>query len=168
MSTVNAKKRGFSMEYKSTAPIPLGKWVSPPNQTWSLYFDPKHALFYHIWTLTNIARHMRSISSTRHQLRHQHTFSKESESTNNPISDITLLVPAELINSSHENINQNLQVLMGSKQSMNTTQSTWLKIDSYKKSISPERHRLLAWSSPRPPHMNVTFLTSSTCSIPIP
>jgi hypothetical protein len=62
------------------------------------------------------------------------------------------MVPAELNHLHPRAQNENLLALVGKKQSTNTPQSTWHDIDSYKKSLPPERRRLLAWSSPRPPY----------------
>jgi hypothetical protein len=105
---------------------------------------------------------MRSTSAKKHH-RHYHTFSCEVEQISTPASEITQLVPAELISLRPEDRTQNLYVLLGTKKSTNKTRTHWHYFHSYKKSLPPEGHRLLAWSSLRPPYNNkdITTIISS-------
>ena len=155
-------QRRYINQFPLSSAQQLGEWVAPPNQTWSHYIDPKKDLLYHIQTPTNIASHMRSTSAKKHH-RHYHTFSCEVEQISTPASEITQLVPAELISLRPEDRTQNLYVLLGTKKSTNKTRTHWHYFHSYKKSLPPEGHRLLAWSSLRPPYNNkdITTIISS-------
>ncbi len=163
--TISAGKDTTVNPHNSKLRQSLGEWVAPPNQTWLYYFDPKQDMLYHVNSPTHIECHMKS--ATIKGTRHYQIFDTKPEQSDIPVEEVIHPIPADVINLTDMQPNM-LRVSVGKKPAKNSTKQVWDDIGSYRKALTPERQRLLAWSIPTFPYTtaDIPKLISWLCKAP--